>query len=693
MSGPHDPSTRTSAHPIPEDATTKLLYSLPPIVYGKYVPKFWKNWRNLYRQKFKPLCTRCRDIDWPTMFQLSKSGPYSPQEVLGIRKEWAGQQFNCYLCQWLHDTGSSWPRIVATSMSRLFFSDTVSEAEITRNPMFASATVLCQNPFFTLNAIGAIRPDDDRERYRPRIIDRRSVDYDLIRRWIHNCSDLHHTEQCIAAKMEIIPGFKLIHCSTRKIVPAPSNCVYVALSYVWGEQQSEKLAAHTKFPRVVKDSIKVCLALGYEYLWVDRYCIDQENRDEKHSQMTRMDQIYSAASLTIIASDSGDPQHGLPGVGKTPRAHQNYVKTGELTLVNMYVNNISYLKNSNWGLRAWTYQEGLLSKRKLIFGLRQVHFVCGESHFAETFTDEIPLRILSDEYYFIDMFSTPKGNSPNDNSVARAVFCLNEYTCRKMSFESDSLNACLGVLRSLIKNPIVGHLWGVLTIDECDPYPLLSWYHPQAGHRRIDFPSWSWAGWEGEIIHNYTDALQPSLKGLHVDLCWEDGRVMTCKEYHNSGLLVSQAGSPEAPRLIQLTGCCAEFRIISKSTPVVGANILPHLWVGPFPEVYALCAVGTNLYRVYGVCLDYDISAEDLNTCIAMVVYSSGVSNLLLKPVGNRFQRVGLMTVLHYSVSEVDDLCHEDGEMLKAEEREYLSKFDLLESWFRNATKRTVIVE
>lgn len=40
-------------------------------------------------------------------------------------------------------------------------------------------------------------------------------------------------------------------------------------------------------------------------------CIDQTNLEEKHSQISNMDRIYSKASLVIIAAAEEDPHYGL----------------------------------------------------------------------------------------------------------------------------------------------------------------------------------------------------------------------------------------------------------------------------------------------------------------------------------------------------------------------------------------------
>jgi hypothetical protein len=65
-------------------------------------------------------------------------------------------------------------------------------------------------------------------------------------------------------------NMKVIDCVKRIIVPAPLDCVYIALSYVWGTNQACP-SLEGRLPQTIEDSITTVLHLGYRYLWVDRY--------------------------------------------------------------------------------------------------------------------------------------------------------------------------------------------------------------------------------------------------------------------------------------------------------------------------------------------------------------------------------------------------------------------------------------
>lgn len=69
-----------------------------------------------------------------------------------------------------------------------------------------------------------------------------------------------------------------------------------------------------KLPRTNEDSIVVCFELDYQYLWVVRYCMLQNDQAERHRQLQMMGKIYAKSTLTIVACTRQDPRHGLLGV-------------------------------------------------------------------------------------------------------------------------------------------------------------------------------------------------------------------------------------------------------------------------------------------------------------------------------------------------------------------------------------------
>jgi len=106
----------------------------------------------------------------------------------------------------------------------------------------------------------------------PRQLKGSGVDFEWMRHCISACKDRHGSSCAHSITSGHIGGFRVIDCSlaTPKVIESPSNCEYVALSYVWGNVSDSSFNLHDA-PRIIRDSIEVTLRLGYKYLWVDRY--------------------------------------------------------------------------------------------------------------------------------------------------------------------------------------------------------------------------------------------------------------------------------------------------------------------------------------------------------------------------------------------------------------------------------------
>ncbi|KAK1726087.1 heterokaryon incompatibility protein-domain-containing protein [Colletotrichum acutatum] len=180
-----------------------------------------------------------------------------------------------------------------------------------------------------------------------------------------------------------LPGWSVIDCFTDEIVNL-EDCIasvgsfdaveYATLSYVWGPAQSDCLRPGRKLPasvpRVIEDAKTVTAALGFRYLWIDRYCIPQHCAKEANDQIRNMNLVYARSCITIIAAAGRCPDYGLPGVGKTIRKVFHTIQIGSHTIrwkptEAEWVE--QQIQHSKWNTRAWTYQEAALSTRRLYF--------------------------------------------------------------------------------------------------------------------------------------------------------------------------------------------------------------------------------------------------------------------------------------------------------------------------------------
>ncbi|KAF1365146.1 hypothetical protein EJ07DRAFT_161254 [Lizonia empirigonia] len=193
----------------------------------------------------------------------------------------------------------------------------------------------------------------------------------------------HHHSQCAAPQLERRDRcfkIRVINCETREIIDADDSCVYVALSYVWGAYKpqmtvpcssdgSKSIHLPAELPRTIEDAIIV-------------YCINQGDARELHRQLDLMDLIYNFAALTLVAAAGDNASFGLPGVSH-PRNLQPTISVDGQLWVSALEDPRRCVARSTWNSRAWTFQEGLFARQRLLFTTDQVAFECNGADFFE----------------------------------------------------------------------------------------------------------------------------------------------------------------------------------------------------------------------------------------------------------------------------------------------------------------------
>lgn len=224
-----------------------------------------------------------------------------------------------------------------------------------------------------------------------------------------------------------------------------------------------------------------------------------------------MDLIYANARLTIVAAAGENPDYGLPGVRGNFRKLQPSLKVGTDFMVSTLPHPSWSVRNSKWASRGWTYQEGLLSKRRLVFTNDQVLYECNGMHCTESLA--LPLDKLHIKSKKTFKENTPSGGFMNKTPGKKPwqfMYYVAEFNKRELTFPGDSLNAMQGIFNSLSNSRRPAYQFvGVpilppeaalnyhsiyrptgRTPEECFLIGL-SWYHNKASVRRQDFPSWS----------------------------------------------------------------------------------------------------------------------------------------------------------------------------------------------------------
>ncbi|KAL6904337.1 HET domain-containing protein [Trichoderma evansii] len=377
-------------------------------------------------------------------------------------------------------------------------------------------------------------------------------DLGAFRDWFGYCNS-NHGLLCHSTKSDLC-GTRVIDCQEQRVVEYGPGMPYVALSYVWGQPKAQHDKNNgkqlpTQLSLLMRDAMEITLAMGFRYLWVDHYCIDQDDPTVVHQQIGQMGAIYGNAEVTIIAAAGQDEDYGLPGVGRNRPATRTTAHIGEVAVVWTPKNPQEAIKSSCWSTRGWTFQEALLSRRRLVFTEQQVYFECNAMNISES------LNIPLDSLHIKDKSKSHEGlrsgvfgrnraaefdrynleTQGQAEALSQYLSNVEEYSARKLTFAEDSLNAFQGIARQLwYRKHAVHNIWGL-------SYPALpkergsgfahslTWRHTtscwdlsQSPHRRPQFPSWSWAGWEGEVRYEMTSAIESRFENLIEDISFEN---------------------------------------------------------------------------------------------------------------------------------------------------------------------------
>ncbi|KAK3370751.1 heterokaryon incompatibility protein-domain-containing protein [Lasiosphaeria ovina] len=345
------------------------------------------------------------------------------------------------------------------------------------------------------------------------------------------------------------------------LVPATSDEKYFALSYVWGKsmgasktlrsnyearQQARSLSA-VALPRTIKDAMALARELGERFLWVDAVCMVQDNAEEMARDIPNMDIVYGQAFATIVGLHGDDADAGLPGVMPGTRApqpvetltvsnrspeldHDTSKGDGSSTKIYLTATPVPLdlaLEGSKWNTRGWILQERLLSRRCLYFSHDTVYFDCGRETRCEGGANEYFRAYSGSEAAPSD--GQLVGSASRDNPLLNLatlydltprarlgrVFhvyskLVESYSQRSFSFKADILRGFAGMFAVLDEHlhsttlhglpaAVFSHalLWTPAARLPRRGTELPTSLQSTLGDPDRQFPSWSWAGWDG----------------------------------------------------------------------------------------------------------------------------------------------------------------------------------------------------
>lgn len=85
-----------------------------------------------------------------------------------------------------------------------------------------------------------------------------------------------------------------------------------------------------------------------------RYCIDQDDNNQRDESIASMHLIYGSAELTIVAAAGTDASYGLPGILETKRTHptHSFITLGRRNFA-QYSNISDQVRQTRWNSRGW----------------------------------------------------------------------------------------------------------------------------------------------------------------------------------------------------------------------------------------------------------------------------------------------------------------------------------------------------
>lgn len=180
------------------------------------------------------------------------------------------------------------------------------------------------------------------------------IEDSLIKEWLDFCD--HNHKKCKSNVGTQIPGMHVMDCITKRVIPLIQGTKpYIALSYIWGPPTRATGIGKDfaeKLPDLIEDAMSMVRRLGFQYLWIDRYCIPQHDEAMKRLQIQSMDKIYANSSFTIIVAAGANPECGIPGVSSMPRSENPTIRLGHHCLIGTYKADRE-LAQAKWSTRGW----------------------------------------------------------------------------------------------------------------------------------------------------------------------------------------------------------------------------------------------------------------------------------------------------------------------------------------------------
>lgn len=328
---------------------------------------------------------------------------------------------------------------------------------------------------------------------------------------MHECQRTH--SKCSSRSNTFVPT-RLLHVSgtpqnpTIKLTTTPRVAPYATLSYCWGGDQEAKTLKsnfasyqdHIDFstlPATIQDAAIVTIQIGLSYLWVDAMCIIQDDENDKMKEIAKMHAIYRSSRITIAPSEAATSKTGF----LRPRDMWRPIKMKARFDENVFSDVLLIPEGSSCRpsaalfQRGWTLQETLLSTRVLVYGLRELTFLCLEGIRSECGShltvEEINWAFHPGSKIHVNMEHPQSWN-----------YLIASYSERFLTVEGDKLLGIAALAEEYGRSKGVDGYFAGLWRDsflEQALWTTASYTGSPKHSKGYIAPSWSWANVNGEI--------------------------------------------------------------------------------------------------------------------------------------------------------------------------------------------------
>lgn len=345
-----------------------------------------------------------------------------------------------------------------------------------------------------------------------------SVDaFHTLKAWISTCQNQHAL--CAANESQILPHRIL---RIESVEPVRVRLIehdtatfgkYICLSYRWGSDTRSKALTTTNLDEfkqgipetslypLVNDAMSAAWNLGIYLIWIDSYCIIQDDDADWRIEAPKMTDVYANAFATFSATSAADGRgmfsrsrpecerkfvaniHGAAVFMRSCLWHPTVLESGagpysqdSTTFAAAPDGSISTLT------RGWVFQERVLSHRFIHFSRDEISWECRESTWCECGHRQEDWKAFRQRHSRV-------------LHDAKWQSIVQLYLRTRLTRETDRLVAISGLARQYGEFHRQTYMAGVWTED----LQSLLWWQSHSGmHQRLatmkdGIPTWSWA--------------------------------------------------------------------------------------------------------------------------------------------------------------------------------------------------------